>query len=46
MCSCCEDTTQPWFHRHSNQIMQDDTEAYIPSSYVPCIIIIELQVSG
>ena len=26
---CCDDTTQPWFHRHLNQITQDDIEARI-----------------
>ena len=27
--TCCDDTTQPWFYRQLNQIMQDDIEARI-----------------
>ena len=27
--NCCDDTTQPWFYRQLNQIMQDDIEARI-----------------
>ena len=27
--NCCNDTTQPWFHRQLNQITQDDIEARI-----------------
>ena len=27
--NCCNDTTQPWFYRQLNQIMQDDIEARI-----------------
>ena len=27
--NCCDDTTQPWFHRQLNQITQDDIEARI-----------------
>ena len=26
---CCDNTTQPWFHRQLNQITQDDIEARI-----------------
>ena len=27
--NCCDDTTQPWFYRQLNQIIQDDIEARI-----------------
>ena len=27
--TCCDDITQPWFHRHLNQTTQDDIEARI-----------------
>ena len=30
---CCNDTTQPWFHRQLNQTTQDDIEARICGGY-------------
>ena len=30
--SCCDDTTQPWFHQQLNKTTQDDIEARICSN--------------